>query len=267
MGLDWARDTPRDGAVGLTPPPEAAPTLTVVVMAFNEQPSLESTCSELLDVVRRLDVSAELLVVDDGSNDGTGQLADALAERESMMRVVHHPQNLGLGGVYRTGFTSARGTCVTFFPADGQFPAAIIADFLPRMRDYEVVLGYLPDRTDTLVAKTLSYLERVLYRIIVGPLPRFQGVLMFRRELLQGRAFRSTGRGWGILMEFILQCSREGRRMISVPTSCRLRVHGESKVSNVRTILSILRQLWALRTMARPSSASVHAGGSGDASP
>ena len=94
--------------------------------------------------------------------------------------------NLGLGGVYRTGFERATGDLVTFFPADGQFPASILHAFYPLAAGHELVLGYLPQRDGSLLARGLSAAERVLYRALFGPMPRFQGVFMVRRTLLAG---------------------------------------------------------------------------------
>ena len=223
------------------------PTLSVVVLAYNEVETLERTSRELLQEIDRLGVDAELVVVDDGSTDGTGAVADQLAASEPRVRVIHHEPNLGLGGVYRTGFAKASGDFVTFFPADGQFPATIIGSFLPRMSDHDMVLGYLPRRDSSWVARGLSLGERVLYGLLFGRMPKFQGILMFDRRLLARHTLHSQGRGWAVLLEFIIRCSRDGCRIVNVATDVRPRTHGNSKVNNLRTIWSNLRQVLALR--------------------
>ena len=227
--------------------PDDSPALTVVVMAYNEVQSLESTCREIMGVLERIGKPWELLVIDDGSTDGTGQRADSLAAEKPQIRVIHHEPNQGLGGVYRTGFAKARGEFVTFFPADGQFPASIIGDFFPRMSDHDMVLGLLPRRDSSMVAKGLSLAERVLYRIVLGPMPKFQGILMFRRSMLEQHTLHSQGRGWAVLLEYIIRCSRDGARIVNVPTTVRPRSHGSSKVNNPKTIWSNFRQVLALR--------------------
>ncbi len=220
------------------------PRLTVVVMAYDEVQSLESVVDELLGELESL--PHEVVVVDDGSRDGTGALADELAEKHETVRVVHHDPNAGLGGVYRTGFSEARGEYLTFFPADGQFPAEIIGQFLPLMQTHDLVLGYLPQRSDSVVAKLLSGVERVLYRLLFGGFPKFQGVLMVRTQVLREVELVSAGRGWAVVMELILRIDRAGHRVCSEPTGWRPRAHGTSKVNNVRTILANLRQLGTL---------------------
>lgn len=220
--------------------------VTIIVFAYNEAPNVKAVTEEILDALQSLIRDFEIVLIDDGSEDGTDAIVDQLAETLPNVRAVHHDRNQGLGGVYRTGFSEARGRYVSFFPADGQFPATIIGQFLPLMEDADLVLGYLPNRDSAPVAKTLSYGERLLYRLLFGSFPRFQGVLMFRRSLLDDMVLISTGRGWAVLMEFILRVSRSGHRVVSTPTVMRPRLSGKSKVNNFKTIASNLAQAFTL---------------------
>jgi dolichol-phosphate mannosyltransferase len=232
--------------MGLTEP-RPAPVLTVVVLAYNEAENLRAAVADLLAQLRKTPRPFELILVDDGSSDGTGALADEIARAEREVRVVHHGTNRGLGGGYRTGFVEAAGELVIFFPADGQYPPALIEQYEPRMKDRDMVLGYLDQRTDSLAGTALSLAERAVYRVLFGPMPRFQGLLMFRRALLDGLPLTSTGRGWGVLMEFILRTQRAGHRIESIPIQVLPRQSGQSKVRNLRTIASNLWQLWGLK--------------------
>lgn len=227
--------------------------LTVVVMTFDEVATLGTTIDEIRTELSRLGRPWEILIVDDGSTDGSGAAADALAAADPHLRVVHHPVNRGLGGVYRTGFEQAAATYVTFFPADGQFPAAIIGQFRAGIEGVDLVLGLLPPRRDSRLGHLLSTAEKALYRVVVGPMPPFQGILLFRRALLQGMRLRSEGRGWGILMEFLLRAVRGGARYVNRPTVLRARTAGRSKVNNPRTILANVRQMLALRSLLAPA--------------
>src|SRR4051794_32709934 len=100
--------------------------VSIVIMAFNEERSIESTVHETHHALNQLNCPYEVLIVDDGSTDQTGVLADQLALQLAGVRVVHHRENQGLGGVYRTGFFESKGEGVAFFPADGQFPPSVI---------------------------------------------------------------------------------------------------------------------------------------------
>ena len=216
-------------------------------MAFNETRNLEAVVREVDSTLSELGQQYEVVIVDDGSSDGTDRIADLLAEEFTRVRVIHHGTNQGLGGVYRTGFVQAQGDLVTFFPADGQFPATIIKQFVPLMDRADTVLGYLPSRNSSILARSLSKAEKVLYRLLLGPLPKLQGVLMFKRRMLDEMELKSTGRGWAVLMEFVIRASRGGYRLVSVPTEMRPRMSGKSKVNNMPTIWANLKQVIALR--------------------
>jgi glycosyltransferase involved in cell wall biosynthesis len=236
-----------EGAARDLPPPAGRPYVSVVIMAWNEAATLATVAREIHDALVATAASFEILVIDDGSSDGTGPLADELARALPGLRVCHHAENRGLGEVYRTAFAHARGELLTFFPADGQFPASIIGQYLPVMADADMILGVLPERRGPVSARLLSAGERLLLRVLFGHFPRFQGILMFRRALLPGTPLRSQGRGWTVLMELILRQARAGARIQNLPITIRPRQSGRSKVNNLRSILSNLRQVLALR--------------------
>lgn len=223
------------------------PALSVFIMAYNEAGSIENTVREIHGELTGLGELFELVIIDDGSSDGTSEKADFLVKSFPGARVVHHGQNLGLGGVYRTGFSEAKGEFATFFPADGQFPAEIIGKFRPLMKEYDMLLGYLPDRKGPVIVKGLSAIERALYALLFGRLPRFQGIMMFRVVLLEKLKLCSSGRGWAVVMELIIRAARGGYRIRSEATRFRQRAIGKSKVNNIKNIWSNFIQVVALR--------------------
>lgn len=223
------------------------PHISTVIMAFNESDGLKKVFGEIQLTLSEMGNSYEILIIDDGSTDGTKAIAEGLAEEFASVRVIHHKTNQGLGGVYRTGFLNAQGDYITFFPADGQFPATIIKEFFSFMDNYDMVLGHLPRRKSSFLAKGLSKAEKIFYTLLFGPLPEFQGILMFRRSLLKEIELKSAGRGWTVLMELIIRTQRGGYRLISVPTQMRPRISGTSKVNNISTIWDNLKQAFILR--------------------
>lgn len=225
---------------------EGVHSLSIIVMAYNERANLSRVFDEIVREAEQTGRSYEILIVDDGSTDGTGELADTLAQRHESARVIHHEQNRGIGEVLRSGFEEAHNTLVTIFPADGQYPAEIIGQFLPYMDDHDLVLGYVPKRTSPTMAKILSRVERVLLSLLFGRMPPFQGIYMFRRSILERFPLTSRGRGWIIQMELIIRAERAGCRVISVPTSMRKRLSGESKARSLKSVIANTRQVLAL---------------------
>jgi glycosyltransferase involved in cell wall biosynthesis len=227
------------------------PAVTVAVLAYNEEGNVRTAIDELVKELARLEAPWEVLLVDDGSTDRTGAIADELATENPSIRVVHHGENRGLGGGYRTGFSEARGEFLIFFPADGQFPPDIIVSFYRQMGGLDMLLGYLPTHERSPLARALSKAERGLYRLLFGKMPRFQGVLMFRTAILADVPLTSTGRGWAVILELVMRTGRGPYRVRSVPTPMRPRLSGESKVQNVNTIVANLKQLSTLRRAMR----------------
>lgn len=225
------------------------PGISVIVMTFNEAASLGATLDELHQALTILGRPFEIVVVDDGSTDASPEVASAAAARLGQVRVVTHPGNMGLGSVYRTGFQEARQPLVTFFPADGQFPASIIREFAGAIEGHDAVFGIL-DNPVGFVGQILNRAERIFYLILFGGFPRFQGIVMFRRRILDEVPLRSPGgRGWAVLMELILRISRGPYRYANAVTTLRARRSGHSKVRNLRTIWVNLRQAVRLRRL------------------
>lgn len=222
------------------------PKLSVVIPAYNESASMDPFVDEMEAALDGCDY--EVLIVDDGSTDETGASARCRAARNARVRVVSHPRNLGLGEVYRTGFAEARGELLTFFPADGQFPACLARQLVDLMPGQDLLLGHYTPAKVGRISRWLSAVERLVYRFVVGRLPRFGGVFMVRTEALRAVPLKSRGRGWSVVMEMILRLQRGNYRIESVETPCRPRLAGSSKVKNVRTILA---NLWGLVRLRR----------------
>src|SRR5690606_9288753 len=125
-----------------------------------EGDSLEAVCFEIERALVNLRISFEIVIIDDGSTDGTSEVCLGLASKIPQVRTIHHKTNLGLSEVYRTGFQTAKGEWFTFFPADGQFPASILNQFFQVSDDADLILGYLAHGRFSLTGSLLSFLEK-----------------------------------------------------------------------------------------------------------
>jgi len=112
----------------------------VVVPTYNERQNIEELAPKVLSQLP----DAELLIVDDGSPDGTGEYADGLAERDPRVHVLHRPGKMGLGSAYVKGFKYALGTkadLVIQMDADFSHDPNVIPDLVEKMGEYDVVIG------------------------------------------------------------------------------------------------------------------------------
>ena len=155
--------------------------------AYNEERNLDANTAKVISKLSDLKVSFELLIVDDGSHDATPQLADALAARDGRVRVLHHPENYGIGQALYTGFQNARAEFTIFIPSDLAMDLNELPKYLDAARDADVVVGLRSDRRDTsFPRKTVSFLNIALVRLLFWmPVRQFQYICMYRTRFLQ----------------------------------------------------------------------------------
>jgi dolichol-phosphate mannosyltransferase len=250
------------------PPPSAGLAagrgVWVVLPTYNERENLEPMAEAILAALPE----ASLLVVDDRSPDGTGELADTLAARERRVAVLHRPGKEGLGAAYRDGFrwVLERPDARAVVQMDADFshdPADLPRLLAPLMDKADLALGtrYMPggdtvgwpwhrkviSRGGTLYARLVLLLP---YRDLTG------GFKAWRRELLDAVRLRETGgSGYGFQIETTWWAHRRGARIVEVPIVFRERTAGASKMSGgivQEAMLLVLRLRWrAMREVFR----------------
>ena len=200
----------------------------------------------------------DVLVVDDGSPDGTGQLADALAARDPRVHVLHRTKKEGLGKAYLAAFAWALARpyqLVLEMDADFSHDPRHLASMLDRVRDVDVVLGsrYVPGGGTVnwgLGRRVLSrggsfYARAILglpYRDLTG------GFKCFRREVLEGIDLASVQcTGYAFQIELTYRAHRRRFRIAEVPIVFEDRRVGKSKMSR-RIVLEAIRKVWSIRT-------------------
>jgi len=220
----------------------------VIVPTYNESENIESLLDQILAQPHRL----EVLVVDDGSPDGTG---DRVAARAHLLR---RPGKMGLGSAYRDGFRYAleRGAQFIFeMDADFSHDPDSIGDLIAAADDVDVVLGsrYLDGRVTVvnwpLSRLFLSFFANLYTRWITG-LPVHDatgGFKCFRRRALEAiRLDRVRSDGYAFQIEMSFKCWKKGFRIREVPIVFVDRRHGVSKM-NRRIIWEAAGMVWRLR--------------------
>ena len=230
--------------------PAQPPLLTVALALYNEKESLRAAVADILTAPLPAGWRLELLIIDDGSTDGSAAIADELAVGDPRVRIVRHAPNQGLGQVYRTGFDAARGDWLTFLPADGQYRMSEVVRLIQAQREenLDLVLGLIPaKRHDSKIGRALSIFERLYIQLLFGRTPPFQGPFLIKTGLLHQMPLFSQGRGWAIVMEMIIRADRAGCRWSNAPTRLSPRQSGKSKVNNLRVAATLFFQLLQLR--------------------
>jgi len=224
-----------------------APSLTIVVPAFNERDNLPRVLGDALAFARASCRAAEVLVVDDGSSDGSAALLAELARAHPALRIVTHAENRGLTAALRTGFYGARNDFVTWIPADGQIALSELGKILDAWRDHDLVLSTYRRRDDGLPRQILSRGLRLLLRITTGLVDRLEGVYLFRRALLDELDLVAARSAGAIGFEIAVKARRLQKRIGSTEIECAPRLSGQSKVANARNVAQSFAELWRIR--------------------
>lgn len=198
------------------------PRLSVIVPVFNERDLLVPVVEELLIRLGEVEPDFELILSQNGSTDGSAELADELAQRYAPVKVVHHPRP-DYGRALQNGFVAARGDALAHFSVD-----FIDLDFLraalPLLATYDMVLGskHLVASTDRRPplrrygGRAFHWLVRMLFGL---PVMDTHGIKALRRDHLQGLIARCREGGALFDTELILRAHRAGLRMKEVPVS------------------------------------------------
>jgi glycosyltransferase involved in cell wall biosynthesis len=222
--------------------------ISVFFPCHNEVENVERVVREAHRHLAALTEDFEIIVVDDGSTDGTPERAEAVANTDSRIRVVAHPTNLGYGHALRTGFKNARKPLVTYTDGDGQFSLADLPNMLAALNGHGFVLGYRLQRADPAHRRVNAWLWTAFVRMMLGINVRDLdcGFKLFRRELVRDLEF-IAGRGAVISAELIAKATRAGHSFAQVGVHHYPRASGEQSGNSLRVVansfVDVLR-LW-----------------------
>lgn len=225
--------------------------ISAVLPAFNEEGNLEQAVDRVARALRTHTRSFEIIVVDDGSRDGSAALLERLKAEHSQLRVVRHPVNRGYGAAIRSGFEAARLSWVFMMDADNQFDPEEIAALLARTPSADIVAGYREHRGDPLPRRLNAWAFFSLVRILFGPLVRDVNCAfkLIRRDLLAGMILTSNGAL--INTEVLVLARHAGARIAEVPVHHYPRTVGTQTGANPRVVLRAFRELFAFRAELR----------------
>jgi glycosyltransferase involved in cell wall biosynthesis len=229
--------------------------LSFLFPMWNEEAMIRRTltaageCGDRLMVDGRIG-SYEIVVVDDASTDGTGKIADELADDDPRIVVVHHPENRKLGGAVRSGFGAASGDLVLYTDADLPCDLAEADKALRLLRLYEadIVSAYRFDRTGEGYARAIyTFIYNVLIRTMFGVKVRDINFAfkLCRRRLVDALELRSEGSF--IDAELIIRATRMGFSILQFGVDYFPRTRGASTLSSPGIVVTILREMIQLR--------------------
>jgi dolichol-phosphate mannosyltransferase len=212
---------------------------TLVLPTYNERENLP----QLVAAIDELPVRLHIIIVDDNSPDGTGQMADELAARGPDIEVIHRTQKMGLGSAYAWGFRQAIGEdadVILTMDADFSHHPQYLPKLIEASRHYDLVIGsrYVPCggvRDWDWQRKALSWGANTLSHMVLGLQARdcTAGFRCYRRSVLEAiRPDTIRASGYSYLIEMLYRCQRYGFSVGEVPIVFTDRRLGQSKISS-----------------------------------
>ena len=223
---------------------EAGELLTVIIPCLNEERTLQGTVEDILGVAPQLPLDLEILMIDDGSTDGTRRVMAQLCEKYECCRTKLNPFNRGQGrSILMTYDELEPGTWVTVVPGDNEFDFTSILDFLELRQRHDVILGFF---SNPVIRPFSRRLASGAFTAVANALYGFRfrylnGMKLYRVDAFRGIDVVSSGHAFNaeLLAKAILRNPR--LRIGEAPFLARGRAHGSSKAFRPG---SILKAVW-----------------------
>jgi glycosyltransferase involved in cell wall biosynthesis len=223
-----------------------APSLSVIVPAYNEEAGLGSAITFMAAELAALDASGEIVIVDDGSADRTGELADELARALPGVRAVHHAVNQGWGQAVRTGIANCKHEFLVLSPVDSPLGRDDLAAFLAAAPGADIVAGYRSRRAG--YPAWLALGSRCYHRLVSAMfglhVRDVNWVHLYRRTAIESLSLRLSGVAFPA--EVLARATRRGYRIAEVHCEMKPRTTGRSTVTRPRVIGRALRDVVGL---------------------
>ena len=221
-----------------------AQSISVIIPAYNEEGNIKKAVQACLEVLPSLTDAFEIIVVNDGSKDGTKQMAEELARYAPSVKVYHHAFNKGMGAAVATGISHARHDLVFPIPADLQFDIKELRNFLPLIENSDIVIGYRVQRAGNLYRRFITFANHLLLRIFFGLTVRDPSwVKLFRRKIFDSISVTSSGFFWEA--EVLIKAVRNHFRIKEVEAHSYQRMAGTSSGGKpsaaVKTFFTMIR--------------------------
>lgn len=217
--------------------------ISLITPTYNERENIALLAQEIFQILEGAsDIDLELIVVDDNSPDGTGQVAEELAARYPV-RVVHRPGKLGLGSAVMAGFARSDRPYLGVIDADLSHDPAILPQLIRGLREYELTIGSRFGQTSRVEQwawhrKMTSLIGVGAARLLTGAEDPLSGYFFLRRGVIDG--LQLTSSGYKILLEILVKGRYQ--RQLSVPFVFRNRQFSSSKL-DLREYLLFTKQL------------------------
>ena len=221
------------------------PKWSFALIAYNEEENLPWVIERAGQLLDALEGGSEIVVVDDGSTDGTGVwLADA-ARRDPRVQVVYHPRNLGIGRAWRSAYAASRGEWILTCCADRQFDPLDFRPLVPLTASHDIIVVVRNVRTDNPIRRLIGQCHVLVNRFLFGlNIPDVNWVKIYRGELV--RQMPLVLESPLVETEILARAKRTGARIAEHKGPSHPRLHGTAHGATLRHLAGSVQELSVL---------------------
>ena len=221
--------------------------VSMCLPAFNEEDNIKKAIDDLIPVLNAISDDWEIVVVDDGSEDGTNKIAKEIIELNKRVRLEQHDKNRGYGQALITSFAASRKEWIWLSAADNQFSPDEILKMVPFIKDYDVVVGFRHNRADPPYRRLYAKLYNGLIKSVLGlEIKDINcGFKLIKRDIFDKFNLESTGAL--IDTEFFYECKKNGITLKEVAVEHKPREFGSQTGGNFMVVVRMFIELLRLR--------------------
>jgi len=224
--------------------------LSVFLPAYNEEANLQRTVINVVENLQKNVSEWEIVIVDDGSKDNTGKIADEFAKENKKISVIHHFPNRGYGAAFKSGLYGCKYPWISLIDSDGQFDFAEINQFLVTQEktQADMVIGYYLGRKVSLTRKLNSKLWQLLVFLLFGLNVRDIdcGFKLISKKVVDTIPHLESERGAFISSEFLIKAKKSGFTIVEIGVCHYSRRFGEATGAKLNVIVQSFIDLFKL---------------------
>tara|TARA_Y100000294_G_C8510517_1_gene318568 strand:- start:117 stop:839 length:723 start_codon:yes stop_codon:yes gene_type:complete len=214
--------------------------ISVIIPAYNEEQSVESSVFQTKKTFEELDLVFEIIIVNDSSDDRTGEIAEGIAKQYFNIHCFHNEKNCGIGGAFKTGINHATKEYVMLVPVDNPLEPEDLKAYLPRIDICDIVVGFRTERVGySRFASFASFtynriLVPLLFNIGVGDVNWIQ---IYKKKLFSENVLTFNSTGIFFFVEILVRARMALLIIAEVPSKMKPRLHGKATSGRIMVII------------------------------
>ena len=224
--------------------------LSVFFPTYNEEGTVRATVENARKVLSKIAEKWEIIIVNDGSGDRTGEIADKLSERDKRIRVIDHTPNRGYGVALKSGFYNSRYSWIAVTDSDGQFDFSEVSNFIKKQRESgaDLVIGYYKKRRVSLfkilTTKLWEFVVFLLFGLKVRDIDC--GFKLISKKAVDAIPKLESERGAFISSELLIKARKGGFKIVEIPVTHFPRIKGVGTGRKLNVIIKSFLDLFKL---------------------